>query len=348
MDVLRIFALAFCAFALSGCQVTYYLKSAYSQLSMLNSRVPIEKALQDPKLTEVQKKKLLLSQKVREFAESDLHLRQTQNYTSFVQLDRPYVTYVVSAAQKWQLGPFLWSFPFVGQVPYKGFFNEDDAKQEELSLKAKDLDTYMRGVSAYSTLGWFRDPLLSSMLSYSETELVNTLIHETVHATLYIKNSADFNERLAVFLGAKGMELFYLKSEGADSENLKKAHAENEDDKIFSLFISKEIADLEQWYKQQPEKNEAIRASRIHQIQIRFQEKVEAQLKSKYYSRFPEITLNNARLLMYKTYMQDLGDFEKVYQQTGSDFPRFLELCKTLQDSKNPEEDLKKLIVPAT
>jgi predicted aminopeptidase len=346
MDVLKAILLTGCLFLFSGCQVTYYLKNAYSQISMLNSQVPIEKALKDPKLTEEQKKKLILSQEVREFAESELHLKNTDNYTGFVQLDRPYVTYVVSAAQKWRLEPHLWRFPIVGEAPYKGYFNEADAKEEEQNLKAKDLDTYLRGVSAFSLLGWFRDPFYSSMLSYSETQLVNTLIHETVHATLYIKSSADFNERLAVFLGNKGMELFYLKTEGPDSPNLKKAKAENEDDKVFSKFISEEINALEEWYKTQDGKDEELRTKRIKEIQTRFQEKIESQLKSKYYSKFPQMPLNNARLLMYKTYMQDLGDFEKVYQQSGSDFGRFLERCKTLQNSKNPEEDLKKMIVP--
>ncbi len=344
-DLFRFFPLLTCSIFLSSCQLPYYLKSAYSQLSMLNSQVPMEEALQNPNLSAQQKSKMILSQKVHEFAESDLHLKETKNYTSFVQLDRPYVTYVVSAAQKWKLEPHLWKFPFVGEVPYKGYFNEEDAKVEEKGLKAKDLDTYLRGVSAYSTLGWFRDPLLSSMLNYSETELVNMLIHETVHATLFIKNSADFNERLAVFLGAKGMERFYLKFEGPDSANLKKAEAENEDDRIFSQFISKEISDLDQWYRNQIVKDESSRSLRIKEIQIRFQEKIESQLKSKYYSRFPQLALNNARLLMYKTYMQDLGDFEKVYVQNGNDFVRFLELCKGLQDSKNPEEDLKKMIL---
>ncbi len=344
MDVLRFLFAVTSLILLSGCQIGYYFSSAYNQMSLLNQRVPIEKALQDPALSEDQKKKLQLAAKVRAFNENVLHLKVTKNYTTFVKLDRPYVTYVVSAAPKWELKHHLWSYPFVGQMPYKGFFNEEKAKEEEQDLKKQDLDTYLRGVSAYSTLGWFNDPLLSSMLAYPEHELVNTLIHETVHTTLYIKNSADFNERLAVFLGNKGMELYYHQEEGPDSKTVQQAQMENEDDRLFSEFISREISDLEQWYKNQSEKNEEARQKRIQEIQAHFKTELAPRLKSKSYSRFPELSLNNARLLVYKTYMQDLSDFEKLYTQVGGDFSKFIEKCKSLEASKNPEEDLKKLI----
>lgn len=330
-------------FSLTGCQIGYYFKSAYNQLSMMNSKVSIEKALKDPSISDEDKRKLELAQKAREFAEKDLHLKPTKNYTSFVKLDRPYVTYVVSAAPKWELKHHLWSYAFVGEMPYKGYFNENDAKEEEEELKKKDLDTFLRGVSAYSTLGWFNDPLLSSMLRYKDYDLVNTIIHETVHATLYIKNSADFNERMAVFLGNKGMEMFYLKEEGPESPTLKAIQAENEDDKRFSEFITKEIKDLEAWYKAGPTKDEALRQKRIHEIQERFSKELRPQMKSKSYDRFPEIDLNNARLLNYKTYMQDLSDFEKLYEKVGRDFSQFIEKCKGLEKSKKPEEDLKTL-----
>jgi len=344
MDVLKFALAAGSVVILSGCQIGYYFSSAYNQMSLLSSRVPMEKALEDPSLNEDQKRKLLLAGKVREFSEKELHLKVTKNYTAFVKLDRPYVTYVVSAAPKWELKHHLWSYPFVGKMPYKGYFNEKGAQEEEQDLKKKDLDTYLRGVSAYSTLGWFNDPLLSSMLNYPDHDLVNTLIHETVHTTLYIKNSADFNERMAVFLGNKGMELFYQQQEGSDSKTVLQTRTENEDDKLFSLFISKEINDLETWYKSQPEKNEEYRQIRIKEIQERFKTELAPKLKSKSYSRFPDLALNNARLMVYKTYMQDLNDFEVLYEQVGRDFSKFIEKCKSLESSKKPEEDLKKLI----
>jgi predicted aminopeptidase len=141
------------SFLLSGCQLSYYLQSAGGQIAILNKRVPIEKALKNPDLSEDEKKKLLLAKDVQKFSAETLHLNAKANYTTYVKLDRPSVSYVVSASAKWELKHHLWSFPFVGSVPYKGYFSEDDAKEEEENLKKQDLDTYLRGVSAYSTLG---------------------------------------------------------------------------------------------------------------------------------------------------------------------------------------------------
>ena len=245
-------------------------------MKLLNDRVPIDEALKDPKISDEEKRKLELAQKARTFAENDLHLKPTKNYTSYVKLDRPYVTYVVSAAYKWELKHYQWSYPFVGKMPYKGYFNEEDAKAEELDLQKEDLDTYLRGVSAYSTLGWFKDPLLSSMLRYKDYDLVNTIIHETVHATLYIKHEADFNERLANFLGNKGAEMYYLKAEGENSPTLLAVKKDNEDEKTFSNFISQELKDLDTWYKALPasEHKEEKRTERFAEIQKRFTEKI--------------------------------------------------------------------------
>lgn len=347
MEVLkrRLLALSACAL-LTSCQIKYLAKSAYNQASLLSQRVPLDEALKDPSLTAEQKRKILLARKASDFAEKELSLKSTDNYTSFVKLDRPYVTYVVSAAPKWKLEAFKWRYPIVGAMPYKGYFNEPDAKEEEEELKKDGLDTYLRGVSAYSTLGWFRDPLLSSMLRYKDFDLVNTIIHETVHATLYIKHEADFNERLAVFLGNKGAELFYLKEEGESSQTLKSVRLENADDKLFSAWLSPQLNNLEKWYAELPEasRNDEIRIQRFKQLQEEFKTELLPKLQTDTYKKFPTMNLNNARLLVYRTYMQDLEDFEKLYQKTGRDFKKFIEACKTLEKQEDPVSSLKSML----
>lgn len=346
MDALKKIIFASLAMPLlAGCQVGYLFNSAYNQMSLLHQRVPVEDALKDPSLSAEDKHKLLLAQKARTFAQEELHLKVTKSYTSFVKLNRPYVTYVVSAAPPWELTHYEWSYPFVGKMPYRGYFNEPDAKAEEEDLKKEGLDVYMRGVSAYSTLGWFDDPILSSMLRYKDYDLVNTIIHETVHATLYIKHEADFNERLAVFMGNKGAELFYLKEEGPNSPTLAQIKKDNDDDKVFSVFISKELGSLSKWYKDLPasERNEELRKKRIAEIQEHFVKEVVPQLKTENYLKFEKLQLNNARLLVYKTYMQDLKDFEALYHKVGDDFGRFMDKCRSLENAKDPEKALREL-----
>jgi predicted aminopeptidase len=344
MDALKILLVLTMGFMTVSCQIGYLAKSAYNQLSLLNQRVPIEEALNDPKLEPGEKQKLLLSQDVRQFAETKLKLNVKKNYSTYVKLDRPYVSYVVSASPKWKLETHLWGFPIVGKMPYKGFFSEKDAKDEADSLKSENFDVYVRGVSAYSTLGWFKDPLLSSMLRYKNHDLVNTIIHESVHATLFIKSEADFNERLATFLGNKGMELYYQQKEGENSETLKLVRNENIDEKQFSEFITAEIKSVETWYSEQKEQKEELRQSRLQEIKTSFVEKVKPKLITESYLKFDSIDLNNARLIMYKTYLQDMGDFENLYSLCGKDFEKFMNTVKQLEKYEKPSQGLKDLV----
>lgn len=329
---------------LTGCQAPYYLSQGYGQLALLNSRKKLEHVLKSDSLNDEQKKKLVLARDAREFAENNLGLAKTDNYKTYVALEKPYVVWNVSAAPKWELKHYYWNFLMVGKVPYKGFFKEELAKEEEEKLRSEGFDTFLRGVTAYSTLGWFDDPILSSMLSYTETDLVNTIIHETVHATLYIKSSADFNERLATFIGNQGAESFYFAREGADSPTVLKIRDELADEKLFSTFISQEIKELSDWYTKATNHNEELRVKRLREIQDRFVRSVQPKMKTKNYDSFPKITLNNARLNIYKTYLQDLSKFEKLFEKVGRDYRKFIEECKKLEKQKDPEKALEKLV----
>lgn len=331
---------------LSGC---YTLKSAYNQLSILTSKESYEETLKRPNLTEDQKRKLLLAQEVREFAEKNLKLNSGGNFSKVVWLDRPYVVWAVNASQPYELKPYEWSFPIVGRVPYLGFFKKKEAEEQQEELKEKGLDTYLRGVSAYSTLGWFEDPLLSSMLNYEDHELAETLIHELVHSTVWVKNSAEFNERLASFLGQKGAELFYLQKEGHDSPTTKRIKDEDHDAKLFSVFITKEIADLDQWYRNLApnDKTEENKTKRIKSIQEKYVKELKPKMKIKT-GRFENAQLNNARLLLYKTYMQDYSPFERLWSRVDGNYQTFIEESKKLIKSKHPDTDIEKLYLKSS
>lgn len=334
---------------LCSCQLNYLLHVGYNQLSILNSGESIDDILSSERVTTEQKRKIELSQEVRIYAFEKLKLKKTKNYSSYVDLKRPYVTYTVSASEKWKFEPYLWSFPIIGKAPYKGFYKESLAKKEAEELKKADFDVSVRGVSAYSTLGWFSDPLLSSMLNYSEQQLVNTIIHELVHTTLFIKDNINFNERLAVFVANKGTELFYLDKEGPNSKTLKIIQDENHDDELFSAFITKELTQLKKWYEKfdhskylPADDKEKFRLERLQIIADNFQRKIKSKLKARAYDKIFKKQFNNADLSVYDTYMKDLNVFEAVYKKTGANIPNFLQKCKELENIDDPEKELEK------
>lgn len=330
---------------LTGCQVGYLIENAYYQADLILSRQPLEKALKDESVSQKKKQKLQLAYEAKVFAETELGLKPSQNYNSFVELNRPYVVHSLTVSPKDRLEAYTWWFPFFGEFPYLGYFNQKSAQMAKEKYKQAGYDTYLRGVSAFSSLGWFKDPILSSMLQYSDYNLVNIIIHETVHATLYIKNAVDFNERLATFVGNIGTEMFYRKKEGQDSETLKKAKKSTDDEEKFSAFISKEIEALEKWYQQQKKPiSEELRKKRLAQIQEKFKLEVLPLIKISSYEWFIKKPLNNAQLINYKTYYEDLSDFEKLYNKVGKDFSAFLDYCKKLERENNPEQALKDFV----
>lgn len=344
MDILKRIALLFLLIFLCNCQITYYSKSAYQQMWILTHRKPIEKVLQENDLKSEEAKKLKLTIQARNFAKETLKLKVGDSYSTFVRLKKPYVVWAVNASEKWKLEHYTWNYPIVGKLPYKGFPEEADAIEETRSFDNKKYDTYIRGVTAYSTLGWFADPLLSTMLHYNDHDLVNTIIHESTHATIFIKGNADFNERLASFIGNKGTELFYTQIEGIDSASLKQIKNENDDELLFSKFISDEIKQLEEFYNKHSSQNEIERQQQFDKIKFHFQSNLKSRLKTNQFKNFENTSLNNARLLLFKTYVEDLSDFEKLYKLCEKNFDLFLVKIKTIENSIDPSTDLKKMI----
>lgn len=320
----------------AGCQIDYILKSGYHQALLIKEQEDIED-VQKSNIPDSQKKKLALVQSVKHFAENDLGLKKSSNYTTYVNLDRKFVSYIVQVAEPFELKYYLWKFPIVGKIPYKGYFVENDAKKEADSFSKEGYDTFVRGVRAYSTLGWFKDAVLSSMMDYQDDDLVNLIIHETTHTTLYIKSSADFNEQLGTFVGNKGTELYYEKIEGKNSPTLKNIKLKNEDETTFSQFITTEIQELDSWYKSNAGKiNKDEKEKRLSQIQEKFKK---LKFKTQAYEYFKTLKLNNAILLGYKTYVNDLSKFEKLYEKKKN-MKSFIEAVKTLEGSKDPEKEI--------
>jgi len=328
-----------------GCQIGYYLHSGYYQSKLINSRKPIDKMLRSDKLDEKQKAKLRLVGEVKAFGEKNLGLAKSSNYTTFIQLDEPHVTYIVQAAYAHELKPFLWKFPLVGEVPYKGYFRRKLAEEEAAGFDKSKYDTNVRGVSAYSTLGWFQDSVLSSMLRYEDNDLAELILHESIHTTIYVKSAAEFNERLATFMGHEGMKLFFKQRDGENSPALKTALLDTHDQKLFSAFITQELKDLKKWYEDNKGKvNTENKAARIKEIQARYLKDLKPKMKTQNYDDFATRELNNAILLAYQTYEYSLEDFEKLYAHFNHDFAKTFAWLKTLKNEEKPAEKLKEFV----
>ena len=201
--------------------VHYGIDMGMGQLKIISNSKPIATILNDSTFPDSLKKKLKLIQAVRQYAVDSLGLKDTDNYTSVYDQKGKEVMWVVQACQPYKFEIKQWKFPFVGTVPYKGFFNWDDAREEKEKLEKENWDTGIFNPSGWSTLGWFNDPILSSMLSHSDGDLASLIIHEMVHSTIYVKDNAELNENLASFIGDKGAESFLLQAFGDSAQSYK-------------------------------------------------------------------------------------------------------------------------------
>lgn len=197
------------ALLLSGCGASYVLRAGYEEARLLWRRQPIEALLARPDLDPDMRAKLELVGAARVYAAEDLGLRVGGSYTSVSTVDASQVIHVVSAAPRDRLVPVTWWFPFVGRLPYRGYFDRGDAEAFAAALERDGYDTLVRPAVAFSTLGWFDDPLLSTMLRGDRSRLVETVIHELTHATRYVRDHVAFNESLAMFVGLCGAERFF-------------------------------------------------------------------------------------------------------------------------------------------
>src|SRR4029434_6570313 len=185
----------------SGCSPIYVLRAAYEEGKILWRREPIADFIQNAEVPQDTNEKLRLVLAVREYARDVLKFNVGGSYSSYSYVDRPDLTYIVVAAPQTELRPYTWWFLIVGNVPYKGYFSKEEAQAEIDRPHAQGDDTSMRTSAAFSTLGWFDDPLLSHLLRYDNTILSEIVFHELFHNTLYVKGAGAFNESSANFIG---------------------------------------------------------------------------------------------------------------------------------------------------
>jgi predicted aminopeptidase len=306
----------------SGCSPTYVIRAGYEEAKILSRRQPIHRLVQDPATPPEVREKLALVVEARDFAADSLALDAGRSYTTFSRLDSDTLALVVSAAHQDRFAAHTWWFPIVGHVPYKGFFSEARARREMERLERRGFDTYMRPTSAFSTLGWFNDPLVSPLLRYDSVSLANTVIHEIFHNTLYLSGQAMFNESLAQFVGSRGAIAFFCSRTGEPSRECATARASWDDELVFGRFLSTLVAELEALYGREDltrEEKLARREEVFARAQREFAEEVRPRLQVLSYGGFTRAPLNNATLIGRRLYYARLDLFEEVFQQSGGD-----------------------------
>ncbi|MDR0315366.1 MAG: aminopeptidase, partial [Treponema sp.] len=284
----------------SGC---YTLKQGSTLLGYLNRAVPLESLLETSDIDGAGNNSFVERvQDIRRFAMEELGLKMSKNYTRYVQIDRDYLAAVVSASAQDSFSRYEWHFPVVGAMPYKGFFNVEDARKERAKLEKKGLDVWIRGVDAFSTLGWFRDPLYSYMRNYSPYRLADLIIHELLHATVFIKGQVQFNEELAEFVGSEGARLYMESRFGIDSEEYRTIAAAEENNRRYVAFIQELSAELQILYASGQEREAKLLEKEriINAAKERFDAEYENRFTSDNYRGFSSLPVNNAYLELFR------------------------------------------------
>ena len=323
--------LAFFAVAICGCEsMHYYSQAVQGQYQILEKRQPISDILADPESPEFLRQRLAFILKVRQFAQNDLQLPVKNNYLTYVDLERPYVVWNVFAAPEFSLAPKTWCYPFVGCAAYRGYFSQTNAAQYATKLEHQGYDVYVVGVSAYSTLGWFDDPVLSSFLRYSEMQLAALIFHELAHQVLYVKGDTAFNESFATTVEQEGLQRWLAATPSADNygDYLRRYNSEQQ----FIRLVLQYRQRLEKIYQSDDsatvkrEKKAAV----IAEMRAEFNRLKTFENGLAAYDNWMDNSLNNAKLVSVSAYHRFVPAFQKMLQQSQGSLSHFYGACREL------------------
>jgi predicted aminopeptidase len=304
----------------------YLLRGAWEEARILAARRSILSMVSDSTVPLEVRTRLRLVLDARRFAVEQLGLVAGESFTTYAPVRHDTLVLVLSAAYRDRLEPLEWWFPIVGRVPYKGFFDFVAARRERLALERRGFDTVLGASSAFSTLGWFNDPLLSTTLHHDTLDLANTVTHELLHNTVFLKGQVEFNESFASFVGARGAAAFF-RSRGADAAAVR-VEREWEGDKRLSVFWRALAHTIDSAYARWPRDSAArvrARDSVYARARLTFVDSLAPLLPTVPRLRAEQIVLNNAVLLARRAYAHDLDLFEGVLQAEGGDLRRTIE-----------------------
>ncbi len=339
--------------ALSGTG-RYLVRAAVQEARILLARRAISEIVAEPATPAARRDKLQLVLAARTFARDSLGLRTNESFTTFSDIRRDTLVLVLSGAYRDKLKRYTWWFPVVGRVPYKGYFDFDEARREERKLTDRGFDARLGAASAFSTLGWFNDPLLPSTLRSDTLTLANTVIHELSHNTYYAPGGAVFNESFANFVGARGAERFYRSrgQVGAADEVV----ARWKDERLIGRFWATLYHTVDSTFNAHPGEDPAhvaeriaIRDSLYAVAREQLIHELGPQLRTMSLRSVERLKLDNAFLMARRVYLTDLDAFDAVLTREGGDLRRAVRVIidAAKGDRKDPFGAVKRLTASA-
>jgi predicted aminopeptidase len=337
---------------LAACEsLQYYSQAVSGQLYILSHRKPIARLLQDPLTSPALKSKLESITRINAFAASGLQLPVGSSYSTYVDLQRPYVVWNVFAAPEFSLQPLVWCYPVAGCVSYRGYFNEEQAQQFAQTLQDEGQDVFVGGVAAYSTLGWFSDPVLNTIVDRDEHQLAGLIFHELAHQVVFIPGDTEFNESFATTVEREGLQRWLDSMDAAPEARAQLTTQINEQmlrQEQFVALVQSTVADLNVLYAQPLAETEKrlAKEQRIARLRDDY-----ATLKNQWqgysaYDAWFARDINNAQLGTVVTYNKLVPAFTAMLRQANGDFTLFYQNVLQLKqlDSLQRHEQLQALM----
>ncbi len=332
--LISFFILAFFTMGLTGCSTAkYYSHAVFGHLQLTTGLTPIRKAIKQDETNKEIRRQLELVTELREFAENKLSLDVGKAYSKYKRLDRSVAVWVVYAAPTFSTKLQTWKYPIVGEYQSRGFFKERMAKEYSAKLHNQGFDVYVGEAIAYSTLGWFSDPLLSTFIGDSDEELAETLFHELTHRTYYLKGDTMFNESFATAFAQKSVQL-WLKEKG-EEKRLEQYRQELKRRDEFRSLLQETKNGLSLIYKNvnneseailQKRKQDSIQSFKVTCIAFRKKWNSPESLKS-----WIDEEVNNAKIAASSVYLLKVPYFNRLWHQANEDPDAYLEMVRTLE-----------------
>jgi predicted aminopeptidase len=306
------------------------MQAIRGQMDLMSRRRPVAEVISDEEAPDELKAKLEMLREARRFSIDELLLPDNDSYRSYADLERDYVVWNVFAAPEFSLEPRRWCFPVAGCVAYRGYFAQEAANKQAQKLKDKGYDVVVGGVPAYSTLGRFADPLLNTMMRWSDVDLVATLFHELAHQQLYIKDDTEFNESFATVVADIGIERWL--GQRGEQDQLRDRENQRLERRAAMMLIETAKAALQRLY-----------ASNLDEVAMRTRkteilEKLQADLASGSDNAFSGI-MNNARLASLGLYEGRVDAFRAIFRRCKKQLPCFYEQTAGLADVSMDERN---------